>query len=115
MGLACVMSDCQIKKELFLDFKGNQSFSQATHQSTISQGVGITITKPNKPSSEIKRGEAQSQTQMQITKTQNKDTDIKNLAKDTINGVNKITDKVTNLVEDAKTFVDDVKNSLPKT
>lgn len=85
------------------------------HQVTISQGVDIKIINTSEPSSKIKRGEAQSQTQMQITKTQNKDTDIKNLAKDAINGVNKITDKVTNLVEDAKTFVDDVKNSLPKT
>ena len=106
-----------IKKEssLALKLKGDMHFSQSTHQATISQGVDIKITNTNKPSSEIKRGEAQSQTQMQITKTQNKDTDIKNLAKDTINGVNKITDKVTNLIEDAKTFVDDVKNSLPKT
>lgn len=96
-------------------FLTNLSFSKATHQATISQEVGVKITNTTKPSSEIKRGEAQSQTQMQITKTQNKDTDVKNLAKDAINGVNKITDKVTNLVEDAKTFVDDAKNSLPKT
>ena len=94
--------------------KGDMSFSKATHQATISQGVDVKITNTTEPSSEIKRGEAQSQTQMQITKTQNKDTDVKNLAKDAINGVNKITDKVTNLVEDAKTFVDDVKNSLSK-
>ena len=88
----------------------NMSFSKATHQATISQGVDVKITNTTEPSSEIKRGEAQSQTQMQITKTQNKDTDVKNLAEDAINGVN----KVTNLVEDAKTFVDDVKNSLSK-
>ena len=106
MGLACVMSDCQIKKELFLDFKGNQSFSQATHQSTISQGVGITITKPNKPSSEIKRGEAQSQTQMQIIKTQSKETDVKTLANDVI--------KLKKIIDDAKTFGDDVKNAFKK-
>ena len=106
MGLACVMSDCQIKKELFLDFKGNQSFSQATHQATISQGVGITITKPNKPSSEIKRGEAQSQTQMQSTKTQNKDADVKNLTKDAL--------KLKQVIDDAKTFGDDVKNAFKK-
>ena len=92
----------------------NMSFSKATHQATISQGVDVKITNTSEPSGEIKRGEAQSQTQMQITKTQSKDTDVKNLAKDAINGVNKITDKVTNLVEDAKTFVDDVKNSLSK-
>ena len=55
------------------------------HQATISQGVDIKITNTNKPSSEIKREEAQSQTQMQITKTQNKDTDVKKLAKDAIN------------------------------
>ena len=90
--------------------KGDMNFSKATHQSTISQGVDVKITNTTEPSSEIKRGEAQSQTQMQITKTQNKDTDVKNLAKDAINGVN----KVTNLVEDTKTFVDDVKNSLSK-
>ena len=106
MGLACVMSDCQIKKELFLDFKGNQSFSQATHQSTISQGVGITITKPNKPSSEIKRGEAQSQSQMQIIKTQSKETDVKTLANDVI--------KLKKIIDDAKTFGDDVKNAFKK-
>lgn len=93
----------------------NMSFSKATHQATISQGVDVKITNTTEPSSKIERGEAQSQTQMQITKTQNKDTDVKNLAKDAINGANKITDKVTNLVEDAKTFVDDAKNSLPKT
>ena len=93
MGLACVMSDCQIKKELFLDFKGNQSFSQATHQSTISQGIDITTTNTQKPSSVIKQGEAQSQTQMQITKSQSEDTNVKKLAEDVIglvNGINKI-------------------------
>ena len=94
--------------------KGDISFSKATHQATISPNITIKTKNPEE-ASKIKRGEAQSQTQMQITKTQNKDTDVKNLAKDAINGVNKITDKVTNLVEDAKTFVDDVKNSLSKT
>lgn len=62
----------------------NMSFSKATHQATISQGIDVKITNTTEPSSEIKRGEAQSQTQMQITKTQNKDTDVKNLAKDAI-------------------------------
>ena len=107
------MSIQHIDKYLRLgDFKlkGDMSFSKATHQATISQGVDVKITNTTEPSSEIKRGEAQSQTQMQITKTQNKDTDVKNLAEDAINGVNKI----TNLVEDTKTFVDDVKNSLSK-
>ena len=87
MSLAYANDLSPIKKEssLALKLKGDMHFSQATHQSTISQGVGITITNPNKPSSEIKRGEAQSQSQMQITKTQNKDTDVKNLGKDAIN------------------------------
>ena len=89
--------------------KGDMSFSKATHQATISPNITIKTKNPEE-ASKIKRGEAQSQTQMQITKTQNKDTDVKNLAKDAINGVN----KVTNLVEDTKTFVDDVKNSLSK-
>ena len=108
MGLACVMSDCQIKKELFLDFKGNQSFSQATHQSTISQGVGITITKPNKPSSEIKRGEAQSQSQMQITNTQYRETDVKTLVKDVLKNAK----QAKKFIDDAKTFVEDNKKAF---
>ena len=88
MSLAYAINDLSpIKKEssLALKLKGDMHFSQATHQATISQEIGINITKPKKPSNKIKRGEAQSQSQMQITKTQNKDTDVKKLAKDAIN------------------------------
>lgn len=107
------MSDFfQIKKELFSDFKlkGDQSFSQAKHQATISQSIGITITKPDKPSSEIKRGESQSQSQMQITKTQSKETDVKTL----VNDVLKNAKQAKKLIDDAKTFRDDVKNAFKK-
>ena len=66
MSLAYAINDLSpIKKEssLALKLKGDMHFSKATHQATISQGVDIKITNTNKPSSEIKRGEAQSQTQ----------------------------------------------------
>lgn len=109
MSLAYAINNLSlIKKEssLALKLKGDMHFSKATHQSTISQGVGITITNPNKPSSEIKRGEAQSQSQMQIIKTQNKNTDIKNLTKDAL--------KLKQVIDDAGTFVDDVKNAFKK-
>ena len=109
MSLAYAINNLSlIKKEssLALKLKGDMHFSQATHQSTISQGVGITITNPNKPSSEIKRGEAQSQSQMQITKTQSKDTDVKNLVKDAL--------KLKQIIDDAGTFVDDVENAFKK-
>ena len=97
-----------IKKEssLALKLKGDMSFSKATHQTTISQGVDVKITNTTEPSSKIKRGEAQSQTQMQSTKTQNKDTDVKNLTKDAL--------KLKQVIDDAKTFGDDVKNAFKK-
>lgn len=109
MSLACVMSDFfQIKKELFSDFKLNQSFSQATHQATISQDIGITITDTQKPSSEIKRGESQSQSQMQITKTQSKETDVKTLVKDVLKNAK----QAKKLIDDAKAFVKDSKKAF---
>ena len=64
------------------------------YQATISQGIDIKTTNTKKPSSEIKRGEAQSQSQMQITKSQSEDTNVKKLAEDVIglvNGINKVT------------------------
>ncbi|WP_300224290.1 hemagglutinin repeat-containing protein, partial [uncultured Helicobacter sp.] len=76
------------------NLKGNMSLSKATHQATISQGIDIKTTNTKKPSSEIKRGEAQSQSQMQITKSQSEDTNVKKLAEDVIglvNGINKVT------------------------
>ena len=96
MSLAYAINDLSpIKKEssLALKLKGDMSFSKATHQSTISQGIDITTTNTQKPSSVIKQGEAQSQTQMQITKSQSEDTNVKKLAEDVIglvNGINKI-------------------------
>ena len=107
MSLAYAINDLSpIKKEssLALKLKGDMHFSKATHQATISQGIGITITKPDKPSSEIKRGESQSQSQMQITKTQSKETDVKTLANDVL--------KLKRIIDDAKTFVEDSKKAF---
>ena len=107
MSLAYAMSSLfPIKKESSLVFREDMNFSQATHQATISQGLGITITNTHKPSSKIKRGEAQSQNQMQITKTQSKETDVKTLIKDTL--------KLKQVIDDAGTFVDDVENAFKK-
>ena len=111
MSLAYAINDLSpIKKEssLALKLKGDMHFSQATHQSTISQGVGITITKPNKPSSEIKRGEAQSQSQMQITNTQYRETDVKTLVKDVLKNAK----QAKKFIDDAKTFVEDNKKAF---
>ncbi|GAA7257205.1 hypothetical protein HpCK38_14610 [Helicobacter pylori] len=100
--------------------KGNTNFSQATHQSTISQGVGITITDTHKPSSEIQRGEAKNQTSMQTTKTQYKETDVKALAKDAlklkgvVNKVGDAVDSVKTSIGHIETFIDDVKEVFGK-
>ena len=74
------------------NLKGNMSLSKATHQATISPNITIKTKNPEE-ASKIKRGEAQSQSQMQITKAQSEDTNVKKLAEDVIglvNGVNKI-------------------------
>lgn len=86
-------------------FKGDMHFSKATHQATISPNLDIKITNTNQPSSDIKRGEAQTQGSMQITKTKYKETDVKKLTEDAINGLI----KVIKLKEDAEAFFDDIK------
>lgn len=96
MSLAYAINDLfPIKKESSLDFKlkGDMNFSKATHQATISQGVDVKITNTTEPLSKIERGETQSQTQMQIIKSQSRDTNVKKLVEDMIglvNGINKI-------------------------